>query len=239
MTDFKKDNDTTKVEDSKLVKTNEQEITRELPVTIKDNPLINEYMELASIIVKSGLTPHKKPEDAAVAMLTGKELGFKSMVSLNNIHSINGRAGLGVHLIVAMLLKNGIRVEILKDFVPAESTTPNSSANGNDLLWRYTEVKFTRWFKNPDGTFDRIVTIMKYTMKEAQLAGLLEKDNWQKMPKIMLRTRCITLGARIAAPDVIMGMYEYSEIAEIEGKDKEIINNPEFTSAEIVDDEDK
>lgn len=217
-------------------KTNEDtnNLSKYNPDLVDNHPLIKDYMELADVIVKSGLTPHKKTEDATVAMLTGKELGFKPMVSLNNIHSINGKAGLGIHLLTAMLLKAGIRYKIVKDFERAE--TPNSSASGaNDFLLRVTEVVFTRFYKNPDGTFERVDTTMKYTMAEASMAGLLDKDNWKKMPKIMLRTRCITLGARLVAPDVILGMYEYSELAEIEGKDKEIINSPEFVAAEVVD----
>jgi hypothetical protein len=196
---------------------------------------INNQLKLAEIIVKSGLTPHKKAEDALVAIRTGAELGFSEMVSLNNIHSINGKAGLGIHLLSALLLKNKIRYKVIKDFELVSTPNPTVNAPSSTSGNRETIIRFTRWHKNPDGTFDKDETDFRYTMAEAHLQGLLDKDNWKKMPKIMLRTRCLTLGARFIAPDVLLGMYEYSELAEIEKVDKDVVNNPEFTSAEVVD----
>lgn len=194
--------------------------------------ILSNQLELANIIVKSGLSPHKKAEDVLIAIRTGSELGFSEMVSLNNIHAINGKAGLGIHLLTALLLKNHVRYKVIKDFEKKVST-PNPTANAP--VDYETVVKFTRWHKNPDGTTDKEETDFSYTWSEAHKQGLLDKDNWKKMPKIMLRTRCITLGARLVAPDILLGMYEYSELAEIEKRDKDVVNNPEYTSAEVID----
>lgn len=197
--------------------------------------ILSNQLELSNIIVKSGLSPHKKAEDVLIAIRTGSELGFSEMVSLNNIHAINGKAGLGIHLLTALLLKNNVRYKVIKDFELVSTPNPTVNAPSNVSTNRETIVKFTRWYKNPDGTFDKDETDFKYTMAEANLQGLLDKDNWKKMPKIMLRTRCITLGARLVAPDILLGMYEYSELAEIEKRDKDVVNNPEYTSAEVID----
>lgn len=53
--------------------------------------------------------------------------------------------------------------------------------------------------------------------------GLTEKDNWKKMPKIMLYTRCLAIGARRVAADAILGMYETSEWADVVGQNYTLV----------------
>lgn len=170
-------------------------------------------MELADLLVKSGLTPQKTKEDAMVCMMYGRELGFSPMVALQNIHSINGKAGIGIHLMTAQLIKHGIVYEIVEDYVNVDTPDPN---NPKAAINKRTTVEITREHKLPSGAYRNVVTRISYTLKEASIAGLLEKDNWLRMPKIMLRTRAITIAARLAAPDILLGLLEYNELIEIE-----------------------
>ena len=49
---------------------------------------------------------------------------------------------------------------------------------------------------------------------DAVKAGWTSKDNWSRMPKYMMTARCITRAARIAASDLIGGLYSDYETAE-------------------------
>lgn len=77
-------------------------------------------MAFGKDLMKSGLCPThiKKPEDALIAILTGKELGFKAMVSLHNVHPIGGKPTIGVHIKRGLLLKAGVKISVLKSYEP-------------------------------------------------------------------------------------------------------------------------
>lgn len=55
-------------------------------------------------------------------------------------------------------------------------------------------------------------TVIRWTMKDAERAKLLSKENWSKYPKTMLRWRAIVDAARIVCPDLIGGMYFTDEM---------------------------
>ena len=200
-------------------------------------------------LVKSGLTPMKKAEDVMAAILMGKELGFAPMVSVNNIYSIQGRASVGIHIITGLLLKAGIIYDFIEDYVPLYRykdksgklyTTDNlHEANREDIVSKEekpydvrTKIKFRRKVKQPDGTYEPLEITQSFTWTDAIAAGLTDKDNWKRMPKIMLRTRCLTLGARLIAPDLMLGVSEHTEFAEIH---KLKVNVNQDTSEVVID----
>ena len=61
-----------------------------------DITTIDDAERLARIAVSSGLTALRRPEEAAVILLTGRELGLAPMQSLRGIHVVQGRPVLGV-----------------------------------------------------------------------------------------------------------------------------------------------
>lgn len=75
-------------------------------------------LKFSETILQSGLVPLKTKEAVATALLMGKALGVSEMVAVNNIYSVNGKAGLGVHLISAQILKAGVTYEVVKDYAP-------------------------------------------------------------------------------------------------------------------------
>lgn len=75
-------------------------------------------------------------------------------------------------------------------------------------------IEFKRKVKQPDNTYTEMTIVSTYSMSDAVAQGLAEKENWKKMPKIMLRTRNLSIGSRLIASDVVMGIYEHSELAD-------------------------
>jgi len=196
-----------------------------VPDTIPNS--IDAQLALADQLVKSGLSPFKKKEDALIAIMYGRELGFSPIVAMQNINSISGKASIGIHLITAMLQKKGIIIEVTEDYAPVE---PPGTNNPN----RRTTVVITRDILRPSGQYQTVVTKLSYTLMEANLAGLLDKDNWKKMPKVMLRTRAITLCARLAASDIIQGLFETNELIEISAERRETSQNNTNTQESTV-----
>lgn len=199
---------------------------------------MEDILAFASTIVKSKLSPLKTPEDVVAAVLTGKELGIPVMASISNIYPIEGKPSIGIHLISALLLKAGIVTEILRDYEPVfnlaitnekdDKTIENiligtcfideplkeGTKRGKTVIDYKTVVRLTRKVKQPDGTYSTMSVTQSFSYKDAEIAGLLGKANWKNHPKTMVRTRALALGSRLIADDILMGIFETSELAD-------------------------
>ena len=81
-----------------------------------------------------------------------------------------------------------------------------------------TEYKFTR-YKVINGK-ERILTATShFSYSDAQMAKLLDKENYAKYPRVMVSTRAFMLGARDIADDLIMGVMETNELRVVENLD--------------------
>jgi hypothetical protein len=201
---------------------------------------LSSLLEFCDTILKSGLTNFKTVEAAATAILTGQELGLPPMATIHNIHIIQGKPALGINVYTALMIKNKILYQILEDYLPqykyerrklvsnayvsftpptvyTEDTKPLESELGTDKLvkslspYSYkTKIRFVRTDLLLDGKPFEITH--SFSLEEAVQQELQEKENWKRMPKTMVRTRCLTSGARLIAPDLFMGVYELTEI---------------------------
>jgi len=97
------------------LKIKEQAVTTDSLTSFKN---LDELEAFGDRIAKSGFTPLKEGKDVVAAILYGRELGLPEMTSVNNIYPINGKGTLSVHLLNALLQKNGIVVEVLKNYEP-------------------------------------------------------------------------------------------------------------------------
>ncbi len=225
---------------------------------------VDEALSFCKIVADGKLSPLKKAEDVLNAMLFGKELGLGVMTSVNNIYPIEGKATAGVHVINALLLKAGVIYKILEDYTPLyeykdksnivynTDTLPASFTLGTvegvkagkaDVI-RYpdpydyrTTIEFSRRVKQLDGSYEKMTIKTSFSIKDASTAGLLNKTNWKNHPKAMLLARCIAKGGRQIAADVLLGLYETSELAEVHNIEYTVpdISEPvKFTETEEV-----
>lgn len=214
----------------------EKSETNTSPATtsFKDFKNFEEMIAFGDKICKSNFSPLKKGEDVVAALLLGKELGFDVMTSIQNIYPINGRGSLGIHLISSLCMKAGITYKILKDYQPLyqialvkdkvivgtregfinEPLFEGEKRNPSPIDY-VTIIEFSRKVKQPDGTWEKMTVESSYSIREATQAELTVKDNWIKNPKTMVRTRALSLGYRLIGDDVINGMYEHSELADV------------------------
>jgi len=151
---------------------------------------VDDAERLARIAVASGLTALRRPEEAAVILLTGRELGLAPMQSLRGIHVVQGRPVLSADLMVAIVRRSGLCASWRTVESTPETCTIETRREGEPEAARKT-----------------------WTMADAARAGLTAKGgNWKSYPAQMLRHRCAADLAREVYPDVVLGLYDPDEM---------------------------
>lgn len=161
-----------------------------------------EAFSLAQVIAKTRICGVESMEDAMVRILTGRSLGLSSMQSLRTIYVVEGRPSLDASAMHAICLRSPLCEYF--DFIEGDET--------------HATFKTKR-----RGRPERAFT---YTIEDARRQGLLdkgstdekkEKNNWNRMPKQMLRARAKSELARIEYPDLLFGMYSREELIDMVG----------------------
>lgn len=147
-------------------------------------------------MAKSSIIPSRlkgKPEDIAVTLLYGKEIGLTPMQALTEIYVVNGIPSIGGKTMLSRIynLAPGAHIQWIKQ---SETEAVLEMARDSSKRGLYT----SRW-----------------TIDMATSRGLMKKDNWRNNPTMMLRWRCISECARVVFPDIISG-YIPDEIDSME-----------------------
>lgn len=198
---------------------------------------LEEKKKFAAQMIRSGLVPrnlgapdHLDDPDlkdraigGVIAVVEyGREMGISPWVSLHGMHIVAGRVVMGIHMYMGLALKNNIVVNVTEDWKPLHNAAKK-------VVTHRTTVEITRKYKGLDG----MIKVFTYSKKfsEFDKNGDSKKAMYQKIPRTMLRTRCITEALRLYAADVFMGTYEHTEMLDVTGetyvvdKEGEIINN--------------
>lgn len=137
----------------------------------------------------------------------GAEMGINPWVAIQNIHNIKGKPTAGIHIFTGVAQANGIMIDVVEDFVAVKN-------DAGEFITFKTTVEITR-------KYDKLNTVKTHrfskTWKEVELEGLANKDNYEKRPKTMLRTRAIVSALRLYAANYFLGLYETSEMADVAG----------------------
>lgn len=198
--------------------------TKQLANSIDMANSLEEKRMFAEQMILSGLLPETlatitmlkdpgfrdKALGAVIAVVEyGRELHITPWVALHGMHVVQGKVVMGIHMYMGLALKNNIIVDVVKDYEKIYN-------DKKQLIDIETSVEITRKYD----TFNGLVKVHKFTKRwsEIKKAGLDTRDNYKKRAPLMLRTRCITEGLRLYAADVFMGMYETTEILDVESK---------------------
>ncbi|MDO9016642.1 MAG: hypothetical protein Q8S73_41210 [Deltaproteobacteria bacterium] len=151
-----------------------------------------ELMQMAVMGFKSGLAKCETPEQAAMMILTGMELGLSPGQSMRGLYSVEGRVFIPSDTMVALILQSGL----CEDWEVLETTdqvaTITTKRRGKKAVER------------------------SFTAADAERAQLVKKNSGhEKYPRIMLLHRCVAVIGREVYPDVLLGMYVPEEQAEI------------------------
>lgn len=152
---------------------------------------LKEVAGLAKVFIASGY--FKDIGDISkgvVKIMAGRELGIGAFASVNGINLISGKLSLSASLQGALLKKSG-----------------RYNYKITDHSDEHCSIEF--YAVNPAG--EHKLGSSTFTLRDAELAGLLRNEVWKKYPKNMLFARALTNGIRFHCPDVLNGNAVYDE----------------------------
>lgn len=96
----------------------------------------------------------------------------------------------------------------------ADAMMARFQAAGGKVNWEvYTDERVTGSFSHPNGG----TLSVTWTIEQARSIGLSKPGSgWQKFPRAMLRSRCISEGIRSVYPGSVTGFYSPEEVADFE-----------------------
>jgi len=156
-----------------------------------------DMQSMATAIAKSGLFGMKSENEVLALMAVAQAEGLHPATAARDFHIIGGKPALKADAMLARFQNAGGKVEWTK----------------------YTDAAVTGVFSHPNGGS---VTI-DWTLEQAQRIGLVKPGSgWQKFPRAMLRSRCISEGIRTVFPGSVTGFYSPEEVQDFEPKTKDM-----------------
>lgn len=150
---------------------------------------LQEVQTFSAIAFKSGLfTDIKQESQAFIKVMAGIELGIGPIASLRGLYVQKGEVATRANLAAALIKRSGKYDYRVREHVDDHCTL--------------------EFFEHGES-----VGHASFSMKDAERAGLLKKDNWRAYPFDMLYARAMTRGAREFCPDVFIGsIYDPDEL---------------------------
>ena len=151
----------------------------------------SEMEQMATAIAASGLFGMKDKNSVLALMAVAQAEGLHPATAARDFHIIQGRPALKADAMLARFQNAGGKVE-----------------------WKeYTDDRVTGVFSHPNGG-NLAVT---WTIEQATKIGLVKPGSgWQKFPRAMLRSRCISEGIRSVFPGSVTGFYSPDEVENFE-----------------------
>jgi hypothetical protein len=151
----------------------------------------SEMDQMAGAIAQSGLFGMKDKNSVLALMAVAQAEGLHPATAARDFHIIQGRPALKADAMLARFQNAGGKVD-----------------------WEvYTDEKVTGIFSHPNGGSLAVT----WTIEQATRIGLVKPGSgWQKFPRAMLRSRCISEGIRSVFPGSVTGFYSPEEVADFE-----------------------
>jgi len=150
---------------------------------------------MATAIAKSGLFGMKNESEVLALMAVAQAEGLHPATAARDFHIIQGRPALKADAMLARF----------------------QSAGGKVDWTEYTDERVTGVFSHPNGGSLSV----SWTIEQARSIGLVKPGSgWQKFPRAMLRSRCISEGIRSVYPGSVTGFYSPEEVQDFEPKTK-------------------
>ena len=160
-----------------------------MSTAISTHVSFSDVERMALAVAKSGLFGVRTPEQALSLMLIAQAEGLHPALAARDYHVINGKPTLKSDALLARFQANAGRVE-----------------------WtEYTDSAVAARISHPAGGSVEI----KWTIAQAERAGLTRNPTWKSYPRQMLRARVISEGVRAVFPGVAVGVYTSEEVQDM------------------------
>lgn len=182
---------------------------------------VGDARQVAQMLIDSRTLPEQIDSVEKVFVITkyGRELGLDEMTALNSLHIIKGKVTMSYQLIGSLLKRHNYNWNIIKDFEPVLDDKGDKTDNFETIIeFSWIPQKYIALAeKFEKGDLLKVFThIERRTWNEFNKAGYI-KNQWLTLPKLMMRIRTFTFGARFIAPEALQNVYETSEIADMAG----------------------
>jgi len=159
-----------------------------------DTTTIEMLSGLADRLHKAGVFGQEvtSSDKAFAVLLKGHELGFSPMASAGSISIIKGKVSLSADATIALCKRSPACLYLRLVASTEEVATYETQRHG-----------------------DPSPTALSYTIAQAKTAGLTGSQTWRGHAPAMLRARCGAAIARAVYPDLVAGIYDPDEVAEI------------------------
>jgi len=153
----------------------------------------SEMEQMATAIAASGLFGMKDKNSVLALMAVAQAEGLHPATAARDFHIIQGRPALKADAMLARFQNAGGKVD-----------------------WKeYTDDRVTGVFEHPNGGSLAVT----WTIEQAGRIGLVKSGSgWQKFPRAMLRSRCISEGIRSVFPGSVTGFYSPEEVESFDDK---------------------
>jgi hypothetical protein len=185
-----------------------------------------DVLQIANMLVESKLLPVqiKTPQQAAIIILKGLELGLMPLQATEDIFVVNGKPSLGTKLMVSLWRRAGHDYRILER--NADHVTIQFKLRGGqvyDHTLTMEEAVQAKW----DIAYDQETKQWK------------PKPLWKQIPAIMLTYRCFSTGIRMLDPSVLQSLRTQDEAHDVVSPDlspeDDVVDG---VAHEIADDDD-
>ena len=168
----------------------------------------NEMDQMAGAIAASGLFGMKDKNSVLALMAVAQAEGLHPATAARDFHIIQGRPALKADAMLARFQNAGGKVD-----------------------WKeYTDEKVTGIFSHPNGG----ELAVSWTIEQATRIGLVKPGSgWQRFPRAMLRSRCISEGIRSVFPGSVTGFYSPEEVQDFEPAPKDLGKVQEVSAAPV------
>jgi hypothetical protein len=168
----------------------------------------NEMDQMAGAIAASGLFGMKDKNSVLALMAVAQAEGLHPATAARDFHIIQGRPALKADAMLARFQNAGGKVD-----------------------WKeYTDEKVTGIFSHPNGG----ELAVSWTIEQATRIGLVKPGSgWQRFPRAMLRSRCISEGIRSVFPGSVTGFYSPEEVQDFEPAPKDLGKVQEVSVAPV------
>jgi hypothetical protein len=159
-----------------------------------DTTTIEMLSGLAERLHKAGVFGQEvtSADKAFAVLLKGHELGFTPMAAAGSIAIIKGKVSLSADATIALCKRSPACLYLRLVESSEEVATYETQRHG-----------------------DPSPTALSYTIAQAKTAGLTGSQTWRAHAPAMLRARCGAAIARAVYPDLVAGIYDPDEVAEI------------------------
>jgi len=196
--------------------------TQQMALTSRELDSAYDNVELLQSLIDSKKLPTtiKTVQDAMLVRQQGRELGLTFMQAANVLFPVNGKLALTTQGMTSLLLSMGVSIQTIIDFEPME--IPVIVGDDVKTIKTYgTTIEFKRQFATGIQT-ERAT----FTWNDAKIAGLTSKETYKTYPKAMIWARCMSMGARRIAADILAGIgYIVEELETVNGKQQIIIDD--------------